>query len=250
MYEASLLQQRTPARPQEDDAIGVLSLLGPDERQALTDVTSSVQHVRAGADLLRESATTQQLYLVVEGWACRYAITRDGLRQLSALIFPGDVANIDALAPHRPGHGIRALSALKVVAIGRQHAAALAEAYPAIAQLFLDIALKDHAILGRWMVCNGRLSARRRLAHLLCELSARSGRQGPNDGSFDMALTQEQLADVLGLTSVHVNRMMQELRGGGFIVTDGRTVSIPDLRRLQHEGEFDPAYLRLRAVAA
>ncbi|EZP48744.1 MULTISPECIES: Crp/Fnr family transcriptional regulator [Sphingomonas] len=249
MFEESLLQQRIAGRAHTDAAIGVLSLLGEDERQALADVTSSVQHVRAGADLLRESATSQHLYLIVEGWACRYAITRDGLRQLSALIFPGDVANVDALAAHRAGHGIRALSALKVLAIGRQHAAALADDYPAIARLFLDIALKDHAILGRWMVCNGRLSARRRLAHLLCELSARCGRQGINDGSFDMALTQEQLGDVLGLTSVHVNRMMQELRGDGFVVTDGRTVSIPDLRRLQHEGEFDPAYLRLRMAA-
>ena len=105
------------------------------------------------------------------------------------------------------------------------------------------LALTDNAILSQWALCIGRHSARQRLAHLLCELSARLDPEDGNESSFALPVTQEQLADALGLTSVHVNRTMQQLRTEGLIVTASRVVTIPDVSQLRKAGEFDPAYL-------
>ena len=100
--------------------------------------------------------------------------------------------------------------------------------------------------MSRSAVCLGRQSARSHLAHLLCELDVRlSGTARAEVAAFDLPLTQEQLADVLGLTSVHVNRTIQQLRAEGLIVSTGRTIRIPDIARLRGVGEFDPSYLHV-----
>lgn len=222
------------------------STLSDEARRALDLVMLPPRVVRAGTDLIREGERAERLYVVTEGWAFRYMTARDGARQISAVLVPGDVANIDTLSGETAGSGIRAVTRLTVSAIPCDVARALAADHPDVANVFLMLALGDIAMLSRWALCNGRLPAFQRLACLLCELGVRLDAIDGNRSRFDLPLTQELLADVLGLTSVHVNRMMQRLRSENLIVTEGRSISIPDVTRLRRACEFDPQYLQLR----
>lgn len=197
--------------------------------QALDHAALPPRVVRAGTDLIREGERAERLYLVVEGWAFRYMTARDGARQISAVLVPGDVANIDALSGASAGSGIRAVTRLTVAALSCDSARALAAEHADIANLFLMRALGDNAMLSRWALCNGRLPAFQRLACLLCELSVRLDAIADNRSRFDLPLTQELLADVLGLTSVHVNRVLQGLRRDGVLMFGKRQIAILDL---------------------
>ena len=136
-----------------------------------------------------------------------------------------------------------------IVALPRDRALALAAQHPGTARTFTWLALVENAILSRCALSLGRRSAKERLAHLLCELSVRLEAEGENESSFACPLTQEQLADALGLTAVHVNRTMQQLRNGGLVATENRTVTLPDVERLRQVGGFDPGYLHVIAPA-
>ncbi|MFT6571301.1 MAG: CRP-like cAMP-binding protein [Sphingomonas echinoides] len=227
--------------------IGASAFLSREERQALESAALPSRSVRAGQDLVREGEPADRLYLIMEGWACRYQTTRDGMRQISAMLVPGDTANVDSLTFDSPGYGVRALTEIKVLAIPCDRALALTTQHAGVARTFLFLALTDNAILSQWALCMGRLSARQRLAHLLCELSARLDPEEGNESSFELPVTQEQLADALGLTSVHVNRTMQQLRTEGLITTGNRAITIPDVVRLRSAGGFDPGYLHIRS---
>ena len=227
--------------------IGASAFLSREERQALESAALPSRSVRAGQDLVREGKPTDRLYLITDGWACRYQTTRDGMRQISALLVPGDTANIDSLTFDSPGYGVRALTDIKALAIPRDQALSLAAQHAGIARTFLFLALTDNAILRQWALGMGRLSARQRLARLFCELSARLNDEEGNESSFELPVTQEQLADALGLTSVHVNRTMQQLRTEGLIIRESRTITISDVERLRNVGGFDPGYLHIRS---
>jgi CRP-like cAMP-binding protein len=121
--------------------------------------------------------------------------------------------------------------------------------HPGIAQTFTWLGLVENAILSKWALSLGRRSSLERLAHLICELSVRLGGEHDNSSSFAFPLTQEQVADALGLTSVHVNRTMQHLRSEGLITTKNRTLTIPDVNQLRQMGGFDPRYLHIQPSA-
>lgn len=200
---------------------------------------------RAGADLIREGDATDKLYIVTRGWAFRFKTTHEGSRQIVALVVPGDIANLDSLMLDRPDYGVRALTAVEVVAIPRERVLELAGTHGSIAMALGRLAMIENANLSQWALSLGRHSAQKRLAHLLCELGARVTGSSEDPGSFELPLTQEQIADTVGLTPVHVNRTMQQLRSDGLIVTANRSVMFPDMGRLREVGEFDPAYLHL-----
>lgn len=221
------------------------SLLSDGERDALERAALPPRPFRPGTDVVREGDVTGHLHFLIKGWACRYKTNRDGGRQIVGVSVPGDAANLDALMFDRPDYGVRTLTAASVVAIPRDRALELAEQHGGIAKVLTWLTLVENAVLSQWALCLGRLSAHQRLAHLLCELAVRSTEGEADAGAFELPLTQEQLADALGLTSVHINRMMQQLRSEQLIVTSGRMVTIPDMARLRDIGEFDPAYLHL-----
>lgn len=223
--------------------------LSRQEHAALESVASSTRALPANTDLLREGARTESLYVVLKGWACRYNMTRQGGRHLPALLLAGDVANLDSLAFDRLDYGVRTFTPAIVAVLPRERMLALAAEYAGIAQLLIRLSLVENAMLSRWALSLGRRSAKERLAHLLCELSLRLGGESGNASSFVLPLTQEHIADALGLTYVHVNRTMQLLRGEGVIETQNRTVTVPDLAALRHLGGFDPQYLHIDALA-
>ena len=223
--------------------------LSSGERGALADAVHTPRVLDANADLLREGDSTDSLFLLVEGWACRCTTTGDGSRQIAGLAVPGDVVNLDSLLLDRIDYGVRVIRRATVLTLARDRALALAAEHPGIARAFTWLALVENATLGKWALCLGRRSSRERLAHLFCELSLRLGGENGNESGFELPLTQEHLADALGLTPVHVNRVMQQLRVEGLVSTASRVMTIPDVARLRRVGEFDGRYLHLNQEA-
>lgn len=221
------------------------AFLSREERQALEDAVSSPRTLGPNTDLLREGAHADDLFIIVDGWACRYLTTHDGGRQLSALLLPGDMGNLDSLMFSRLDYGVRTLTDTTVVSLPRDWALALAVQHPGIARTFTWLALLENVILTKWTQSLGRRSAKMRLAHLLCELSVRLDAEHDGESRFTLPLTQEQIADVLGLTSVHVNRVLQELRAERMVSTRYRRVVLPDVARLRQSCGFDPRYLHM-----
>ena len=221
------------------------AFLSREEQLLLESAALPAKSVRSGIDLVREGERTDNLLVVVEGWAGRYTTTSEGGRQIPTLLVAGDIANLDTLLFDRIDYGVRTFTPTTIVPLPRDRALALAVQHPGIARTFTWLALVENAALGKWALSLGRRSARERLAHLLCELSVRLDREDGGESSFALPLTQEHLADALGLTSVHVNRTMQLLRSEGLVATAGRTVTLPDVARLRRIGGFDPRYLHL-----
>ena len=218
--------------------------LSSEERQALENSTFHVRSIGNDMELLREGERADHFHIITEGWACRYKTTRDGARQIVALLIPGDTANLDSFLFGRLDYGVRTLTAAKVATIPRDRILALADQHPGIARTLAWAAMAENAVLSQWALCLGRQSAKGRLAHLLCEICVRLGEAG-SDASFEFPLTQEQIADMLGLTCVHVNRTIRQLRIEGAIESKSRTMTIIDFEALRRAGEFDPAYLHL-----
>ncbi len=238
----------TPTRsPSPLSATRLLSshFLSPEERQGLIDIALPERTFKAHVDLVSEGADADSVFVVVDGWMCRYVTTRDGRRQLPAILLPGDIGNLDTVMFDRPDYGLRTLTAATVVPLPRQKLLALATHYPGIACTLTWLAMVENVALSKWVLSLGRKAAPERMAHLLCELSARLDPQSTEISSFALPLTQEVLGDALGLTCVHVNRTMQHLRSEGLVVTKGRVMTLPDLAKIRRLGGFHPRYLHL-----
>jgi CRP-like cAMP-binding protein len=198
--------------------------------------------------LIQEGDCSKDLQLLAEGWAYRHLLTREGARQITAILLPGDFVNLDGLLLDRSDYAVRTLTPVSVVSLSRASAMAVAERHVQSMHLYLRRIAVENAMLGRWALCLGRMSGRTRLAHFLCELAVRLA--GIREShTFECPLTQEQIADVLGLTSVHVNRTFKNLRSDGLVELCGKTITIPSFADLARIGEFDPVYLHHSELA-
>ncbi|MGK6324012.1 Crp/Fnr family transcriptional regulator [Sphingomonas sp. DT-51] len=201
-------------------------------------------------ELMREGERAEALLIVIDGWACRYTMTRDGRRQLPTLLLPGDVGNLDSLMFDRLDYGVRTITHTMVAALPLDRALTLAARYSGIARACTWLGLIENATLSKGALSLGRRSAIERLAHLLCELSVRLNAEKDDKSSYAFPLTQEQIADALGLTSVHVNRMIKLLRTDGVIATVKGKMSIQSVATLRLLGGFTPHYLHMAAENA
>ena len=222
--------------------------LSTEERAALQAAIGPRRPVRAHAELLGEGDACDRMVMVVEGWACRYITARNGARQIVGLLVPGDIANLDVLAFDRPDYGVRMLSAGAFAAVPRVELRSLADKHPGVCRALARLTLIESANLRRMAMCLGRMSARQRVAHLFCELAVRLGHDGPASLSYALPLTQEEIADVAGLTAVHVNRTLRQLRDEGLVAWRRGTVALLDVPTLRRAAEFDPAYLHIDAA--
>jgi CRP-like cAMP-binding protein len=147
-------------------------------------------------------------------------------------------------------YGVRALTPVAVLSLPRAQALAVAQQHPQSMHLLLRRIAIENAMLGRWTLCLGRMPARTRLAHFLCELAARlAGTCDRKAFTFEQPLKQEQIADMLGLTNVHLNRTLQQLRCDGLVELRGKALTIPDFAALARVGEFEPSYLHQAELA-
>ena len=226
-----------------------LELFGPlpdDDKRLIDDVTVSPRTVPARTDIAREGEAPENVRLILEGWACRYKGLEDGRRQIMAYLIPGDLCDFHVFILNEMDHSIGTLTKSKVVDIPRRRILEMTER-PAIARALWWMTLVDEATLREWLVNMGQRSAEIRTAHLFCEMHLRLKSVGLADGaSFELPITQTELADTMGMSSVHANRALQALRGKDLITFAQRKLVILDVDRLRKFSGFDPNYLHLR----
>jgi CRP-like cAMP-binding protein len=214
------------------------------EREVLVGAFSEVRRLEAGHTIMREGERSDSLHLLLDGWAYRYKLTRDGARQVPALLTPGDFCDLDALLFDRLDYGITTLTPCSVAVLPRDDARRIVARHPGIAAALWWLMAVENSILSEWTLCLGRRSALQHLAHLLCELLVRLSAAGRvEQNGYVLPLTQEQLADVLGLTAVHVNRTLQTLRNDGLISLQQGRLTILNWPALKALSDFRPGYL-------
>lgn len=222
--------------------------LSDEDRQALAGICAETHDLNEGEDIICEGDRPEHVHLVLDGWAYRYKILEDGSRQITAFLIPGDFCDMHVALLGEMDHNIGTLTRTKVAYIPHHHMNELLER-PQIARAFWWATLVDEAVLRAWIVNLGRRDAYNRIAHLICELHLRLDSIGlVEEGSFELPLTQEELADAAGMTSVHTNRTLQRLRSEGLIEFRRERMTIPDVQRLQEKTRFDPRYLHLGAL--
>ena len=214
---------------------------------ALETITSQTRMFGPHVDLIREGEAPEAFLIVLEGFACRYKQRQTGARQITAYLLPGDVCDIDAADLAPLDHAVGTLAPCVVARVSRQAMADLMQQHPNIAQALRRIARVEIATARAWIVNVGCRSALERMAHLFCELMTRFEAVGL--GRYDtcpLPLTQGDLAQTLGLSNVHANRTVQELRRQGLIELKGKNLRLLDLPRLRQIAEFSPGYLQPR----
>ncbi|KQP93720.1 cyclic nucleotide-binding protein [Methylobacterium sp. Leaf117] len=225
--------------------------LSDQDRAILTSVSASGHLIGPRVDLIREGDAPDGVILIMEGIACRQKHRANGARQITAYLVPGDACDLDVALLSRMDHTITTLSACRVVRVPLDVVKRLMEEHPAIARSLRMSTLVDEATLREWLVNVGCRSAIERIAHLFCELLLRLQVVGfASEDTYEFPVTQLDLADTVGLSNVHVNRSLQELRRQGVIELKGRTLRILDRQRLKSIAEFDAKYLHLGTRAA
>jgi CRP-like cAMP-binding protein len=224
--------------------LGTHAELDAADRAAVLALPCTVRTMEPQGYILREGDVPNLTAVLVSGFAFRQKLTGDGARQIVALQIPGDPLDFQNLYLDEADHSIQALTRAEVAFIQRDDLHALALARPAVGRAMFTITLIEASIFREWIVNVGRRPAASRVAHVLCELAVRLEAQGLADAhGYVLPMTQEQLADVTGLTSVHVNRTLKALEGQGLIKRDKRRVSFPDLHALREVGDFNRRYL-------
>lgn len=211
--------------------------------------SQSTRTVRARDDLLGEDDVPSSLFLIREGWACRYRTLEDGRRQIVDFAIPGDLCDLNLFILDRMDHSIGAITNLKVAEIRREDFVRLVTNFPNVTTPLWWQELVSKSINREWIVNVGQRDAQERLGHLLCEMFLRLESVGLTDAfSCDFPPTQTHLAEATGLTAVHVNRSLQELRRRGLVMLDRSRLVIPDMEALQAASMFNPEYLHHRRL--
>ena len=225
--------------------------LGSGDGVALGTLTS--QNVRAlrHRSLIDRDLETGPIHIMIAGWACRFAVLPSGRRRILAFYLPGDICDFDLFTARQIDQPIAAIGAARVAAVDRRSLRQAMNRQPQIERAFWSEAALDAAIQRSWTINVGHRAADRRLAHLLCELNVRLGATGASGGAgVAFPLTQADLGDACGLTSIHTNRAIQELRRAGLLDLSAGTLRIHDWAGLCTMASFDPAYLTVAAEEA
>ena len=215
------------------------------QRALLAGIPHEIAVMANGEDIFVEGEPFTEACLLIEGWACRYKTLLDGRRQIIGFVLPGELCSSWAAGVGPMAHGVRALSSARVAKVDRAVVLARVDQHSALVDRMRFVAAQEHTILGAWLLNIGQRKAPERIAHLFCELATRMRKIGLSmvDGGYEVPLTQTDLADALGLTSVHVNRVLQKLRDRGFIDFRRGVLSIRDVPALCAYVEFKDGYL-------
>ncbi|WP_246465408.1 Crp/Fnr family transcriptional regulator [Novosphingobium jiangmenense] len=206
-----------------------------------------MRQIPSRADIVREGDPPRVVRVFHEGWACRYKQLPDGRRQIVAFFIPGDLCDSGVFLLDRMDHSIAAITPVKLGEILPADFVHLAREAPDLAEALTISELVTVAIQREWTLGLGQRSALERVAHLMCELYVRMDAVGlVEGGAFSFPLTQVDIGSATGLTPVHVNRTLQELRRCGLIELGRRRLKLLDPLALMAAAMFDPGYLHLR----
>ncbi|HEX8217340.1 MAG TPA: Crp/Fnr family transcriptional regulator [Allosphingosinicella sp.] len=222
--------------------------LADEDREALLALPHQVRQIPAGGHIIRDGDKPEYCCLLLTGFAFRHKITGEGGRQVLALHIAGDFVDLQNSLLEVSDHNVQTLTAAEVALIPRDVIKQLALERPAIGVAMWVDTLVDSSIFREWVVNVGRRDARTRVCHILCEFSLRLEEAGlAENHRYELPMTQEQLADAVGLTSVHVNRVLRQLGEEGLISRDKRVIVIEDWSRMADVGDFNARYLHYRA---
>ncbi len=227
------------------------SVLTDEEQQAILNLPGEFALVKANHDFVGLGQDVHHATLVVEGLVGRFDQNSDGLRQITAIHIPGDMADLHSVVQPEAISALQALSVATILRVPHIAIRAATASLPALAEALWRDCMVDSALLSKWVANVGRRDARARIAHLLCEMASRLC-VIPASGSFafPFAVTQFQLADATGLTSVHVNRVLRSLRELGLADVSKREVKVLDWHSLCAIGDFNNDYLQVGTKAA
>ncbi|WP_244005230.1 Crp/Fnr family transcriptional regulator [Methylobacterium sp. J-088] len=228
-----------------------IATLSNAERQAIQSLPVRIQNLRARQDIVRDGDQPTHCCLILDGWACRYKMLSEGKRQILSFHVSGDVLNLQSLHVPTMDHSIATLTKAVIAFIPHETLRELTASHPGLAAAFWRDTLIDAAVFREWLVSMGRRTSFEHVAHLFCELYLKLQSVGlAGDHRCPLPITQTDIADALGLTPVHINRVLQEMRGRTLITLRGRMLVMEAWDELLRVSEFDPTYLQLEKRAA
>jgi CRP-like cAMP-binding protein len=220
--------------------------LSAEDRQSVLDLPHRLRRLDAGSYLIREGDRPAHCAVLLSGYAYRQKVTGTGSRQIMAVCIPGDAVDLQNMFIDVSDHSVQLLTQCRIADVPREALQELVLTRPAIGSAIIALTLIEASILREWVVNVGRRDARARIAHILCEFAVRLEARGlASHQGFELPMTQEQLADATGLTSVHVNRVLKGLEADGLITRQRRQIQFADWRALQGVGDFSRRYLHM-----
>lgn len=237
-----------PANPAPHDrllaGLRALGSVSEAERAALAELPLTLQALPVHRDIVIEGQQFTTCCLVLQGLLCRHTLVSGSARQILSLHVPGDLADLQGLHFGVADFSLGALTPSQVALIPHTALRAAVEAAPGLGALLSRATVRDAAISRRWLASVGRRPAYQRIAHLLCEMHTRTRLAHPEaHNGVALPMSQTDIADALGLSPVHVNRTMQQLRRDGLIASKGHFHGFYDWERLRKAADFDSAYL-------
>jgi CRP-like cAMP-binding protein len=221
--------------------------LDDDDRTAILALPYVTRTYEASSYLVREGEPPKRYCsFVISGFAFRQKLTVHGTRQIVSIHMAGDILDLQHLFLKCADQNVQALTRLETAELDREGLRALAIERPAVAEAMWVDALIDASIFREWVMNVGRRDARSRIAHLLCEFATRMDVMGLNNGGrYELPMTQEQIGDATGLTSVHVNRTLKSLSADGLVHRDRRYLSFSDWESIRAVADFSALYLHI-----
>lgn len=226
--------------------------LTSEERELLEAACSRAIQMDGDQDVVREGDQPSDCNLLLEGMVCRYKLLEDGKRQIFSFHIPGDIFDAQSFLLETMDHSVATLTRSKIAVIPHKVMRRITEEHPRIGRAIWKDTLVDAAIFREWMASIGRRSAYQRIAHLMCEMVVKFHAVGlaEDHRRIEWPMTQNEVGDALGLSLVHVNRTLQELRGENLITLRDGTLVVNDWAALTRAGQFDARYLHLRTEGA
>ncbi len=228
-------------------ALGRRDTLSSDDVALLNTLQLRKAFFAPDSEIIAEDSRPGESCMVLKGFAARSHYSREGGRQITALHIPGDFVDLHAYMLKVMDHGVTAIGPCEVGFVSYDWIRWATEQSLHLGRLFWLSTVIDGAIQRTWIACLGRLTTEQQIAHFFCEMYLRLQAAGiASDYRFALPLTQSQLADLLGLSLVHINRRLKELRSTSLVEWKGGTVFIRDFTALAEMADFDPTYLSLR----
>lgn len=226
--------------------LDALSPLAASDKEAVLAAVSNARSFSAQTDLAREGDEPTHVHVLLEGFACRYKLVEGGKRQIVYYLVPGDLCDSHASFLEVMDHSILTLAESRIALIPRETLRALFDNHPAVLRAFMCSTLVGESISREWLANMGRRSPDKRIGHLLCEMLLRLRSVGLADNDrFTFPITQADLGDTIGLSTVHVNRTLQDLKEKKLIIAKRGVFEVVDFARLRDFCDFEPSYLHV-----
>jgi CRP-like cAMP-binding protein len=228
-----------------------LCALGLDGDQIIHEIARAgpaIEEVRARFE--RRSATAGGSFeVLLNGWAYRFRYLRDGTRHLAGLILPGEPIDVDAVEFGRSNFQVGTLTSCVIASVDGESFRDLCARSPTVRQAVTRLSMIENAMLREWNLCLAHGNATQRMAYLFCELQLRLSPVGAAEpDGYEFPLTQAHIAELLGMTAVHVNRTLQALRADRLVELSDQRLVVPDWSKLAALADFNADLLSMRAA--